>query len=386
MLYVGWRMLVGNHSKFLGIVVGLTFAGLIMTQQPGVFVGLMTRTFGFITDVALPDIWVMDPEVQFIDDNKPLPSPTLYEVASIEGVSWAKPLFKGFVTARLPGGGFQNCNLIGVDSTTFIGAPAVLLQGHINDLHQSDSIIVNQEGALDKLATPPRHPGDPKTPLQIGQRLELNDHRAIVVGIAKTSRTFQSQPIIFTTFERAIQFSPPQRQTLTFILVKAKEGENLQTLCDRIHRQTGLSAYTKEQFKDLTIKYYLKYTGIPINFGISVLLGFLVGAAIAGQTFYNFTLENMRYFGVLKAMGISNKVLLFMIVSQALFVAFLGYGLGLGVTCLCALLTQDSMLAFRFPYSLMLFSLGGIFVISAFSAILSLRQVFKLDPAIVFRN
>ncbi len=386
MLYIGWRMLVGNHSKFLGIVVGLTFAGLIMTQQPGVFVGLMTRTFGFITDLALPDIWVMDPEVQFIDDNKPLPSPALYEVASIEGVAWAKPLFKGLVTARLPGGGFQNCNLIGVDRATFIGAPAVLLQGNLNDLHQSDSIVVNQEGALDKLATPPRVPGGAKIPLQIGQRLELNDHRAIVVGIAKTSRTFQSQPIIFTTFERAIQFSPPQRQTLTFILVKAKEGENLQTLCDRIHRQTGLGAYTKEQFIDLTIEYYLKYTGIPINFGISVLLGFLVGAAIAGQTFYNFTLENMRYFGVLKAMGISNKVLLFMIVSQALFVAFLGYGLGLGVTCLCALLTQDSMLAFRFPYSLMLFSLGGILVISAFSAILSLHQIFKLDPAIVFRN
>jgi len=386
MLYVAWRMLIGNRSKFLGIVLGLSFAGLIMTQQPGVFVGLMTRTFGFIKDVALPDIWVMDPMVQFIDDNKPLPAPTLYQVSSIEGVAWAKPLYKGFITARLSNGTFQNCNLIGIDSATLIGAPPVLFEGKLSDLRQPDAILVNQEGALDKLAETSPFPGGKKIPLQIGQRIELNDHRAVVVGIAKTSRTFQSQPIIFTTFERALEFSPPQRQTLTFILVKAKKGEDLQSLCKRIHTLTGLAAYTSDQFKDLTVKYYLKYTGIPINFGISVFLGFLVGAAIAGQTFYNFTLENLRYFGVLKAMGISNKALFLMILTQALFVAFLGYGLGLGITCLCAILTHESTLAFRFPYALMFFSLGGILLISALSAFLSLCQVFKLDPVIVFRS
>ena len=70
------------------------------------------------------------------------------------------------------------------------------------------------------------------------------------------------------------------------------------------------------------------YTGIPINFGITAFLGFLVGTAIAGQTFYNFTLENLKQFGALKAMGATNGRIVQMILLQALVVGLLGYGIG----------------------------------------------------------
>src|SRR4029079_5860466 len=99
-------------------------------------------------------------------------------------------------------------------------------------------------------------------------------------------------------------------------------------LCDRIRAATRLEAYTRDQFSCATIVYFMKYTGIPINFGIAVALGFLVGTAIAGQTFYNFTLDNLRHFGALKAMGASNTRLLSMIVLQSLVVGVLGYRLG----------------------------------------------------------
>ena len=386
MFYIAFRMLVGDRGKFLGIILGLSFASLIMTQQPGLFVGIMTRAYSFITDLGQPDIWVMDPTVQYIDDIKPMPDTYLYRVASVEGVAWAKPLYKGTIQARLHSGTFQTCNLIGLDDTTLIGAPAVMLQGRIGNLRRTDGIIVNQEGVEDKLANPPTTPGGPKIPLRMGQELELNNHRAIVVGIAQTTRTFQSQPVIFTTYSNATLFTPPQMNLLSFVLVKAKHGENLQILCDRIKRLTGLIAYTKEQFKDLTVKYYLKYTAIPINFGVSVLLGFLVGAAIAGQTFYNFTLENLRYFGVLKAMGTSDKTLLLMIIFQAVIVSFIGYGIGVGCTGLFALLTRNSMVAFRFPWQLFIFSIVGVFLIASFAALLSIRKVIKLEPAIVFRS
>jgi putative ABC transport system permease protein len=169
-------------------------------------------------------------------------------------------------------------------------------------------------------------------------------------------------------------------------LVKAKPGENLQLLCDRIKRLTGLKAYTKDQFEDLTVNYYLKYTAIPINFGVSVLLGFLVGAAIAGQTFYNFTLENLRYFGVLKAMGTAERTLLYMIIFQAIIVSFIGYGLGVGCTGLFALFTRNTMVAFRFPWQLFIFSTIGVTIIASFAALLSIRKVITLEPAIVFKS
>jgi putative ABC transport system permease protein len=127
-------------------------------------------------------------------------------------------------------------------------------------------------------------------------------------------------------------------------------------------------------------------TGIPINFGISVLLGFIVGAAIAGQTFYNFTLENLRQFGVLKAMGTSNWTLLRMILLQAVLVGSLGYGLGVGLTAVFGFAMRHTILAFKFPWQLLLFSGAGVSLICVFAAIISILKVIRLEPAIVFKG
>jgi putative ABC transport system permease protein len=386
MNYIALKMLMGDRGKYLGIVMGLTFASLIMTQQPAIFVGLMARSFSFITDVGLPDIWVMDPKVQFVDDIKPLQDTELYRVRGIRGVDWAMPLYKGLIKARLSNGNFQTCNVIGLDDATLIGGPPVMLQGKLDDLRRSDGVIVDIDGAREKLAKPSPVPGGPSVPLEVGDMLELNDHRAIVVGIAKTTRTFQSQPVVYTTYSRAMQYAPRERKLLSFVLVKAKPGEDIPALTRRIRETTGLAAHTQAEFKKLTVDYFLKNTGIPINFGIAVGLGFIVGAAIAGQTFYNFTLENLRQFGVMKAMGASNGTLLRMILLQASLVGSIGYGLGVGLTSLFGWAMRDSILAFKFPWQLLVFSGSGVTLICIFAALISIRKVIKLEPAIVFKG
>jgi putative ABC transport system permease protein len=168
-------------------------------------------------------------------------------------------------------------------------------------------------------------------PLKIGDTLELNDHRAVVVGICRVSRTFQSQPVVYTTYSRATTFAPRERKLLSFVLVKAKPGVDQKELCERITQVSGLAAYTRDGFKELTWKYFAKYTGIPINFGISVLLGFhRRHRDRRGRRFTTFTLDNLRHFGALKAMGTGNAVLLRMILLQAVIVGVIGYGLGVG--------------------------------------------------------
>lgn len=377
---------MGDKGKYLGIVMGLTFASLIMTQQPAIFLGLMSRSYSFISDLGLPDIWVMDMKVQFVDDIKPLQDTELYRVRGISGVDWAMPLYKGLLKARLPDGTFQTCNVIGLDDATLIGGPPVMLEGRIEDLRRSDSVIVDSDGAKDKLAKPSPTPGGKSIPLKVGDSLELNDRRAIVVGIAKVTRTFQSQPVVYSTYSRAKSYAPRERKLLSFVLVKAKKGENHRELTRRIRERTGLAAYTRDEFKELTYQYFLKNTGIPINFGISVTLGFIVGAAIAGQTFYNFTLENMRQFGVLKAMGTSNWILLRMILLQAVLVGSLGYGLGVGMTALFGFAMRNTILAFKFPWQLLVFSGAGVSLICVFAALVSIRKVILLEPAIVFKG
>jgi putative ABC transport system permease protein len=222
-------------------------------------------------------------------------------------------------------------------------------------------------------------------PLKVGEVVEINDKRAVVVGICKVKRTFQSQPVIYTTYSRATTFAPKERKLLSFVLVKAVDGTDPKVLTERIRTTTGLAAYTAREFKDLTFNYYMKSTGIPINFGIAVMLGFLVGTAIAGQTFYNFTLENLRYFGTLKAMGTVNSVLLRMILMQALVVGGIGFGLGVGGAALFGYLMKGTELSFRLIPEILLLSGAAIFVIIIFSAVISIRKVMKLEPAIVFK-
>src|SRR5258708_35750401 len=101
MYHIAIKMLVGDRAKYLGIIMGLTFASLLITQQAAIFVGLMTRTYGSITDLGLPDIWVMDEKVQFIDDIKPLQDTELYRVRGITGVQVAVPRYKRLIQARL---------------------------------------------------------------------------------------------------------------------------------------------------------------------------------------------------------------------------------------------------------------------------------------------
>jgi len=260
-----------------------------------------------------------------------------------------------------------------------------MLTGKLADLRRNGAIIVDAAGAAGKLA----HvlPDGRRIALRVGDELELNDNHAVVVGICNVTQTFQANPVIYMTYSSATLFSPAQRQLLSFVAAKARPGQDLHALLRRIERSTGLKAYTCDEFKMLTFLYYLRYTGMPINFLTAVALGFIVGVAISGQTFYNFTLDNLRYFGTLKAMGTSNRALLHMILLQALVVGAVGYGLGVGAASAWGLLLSSrTQLAFRLPWQLLVASALAVLVICLSSAALSIRKVMKLEPAVVFRS
>jgi putative ABC transport system permease protein len=229
----------------------------------------------------------------------------------------------------------------------------------------------------------------------MGKEIEMNDHRAVIVGICEASRTFQSNPVIYTTYSRAKSYIPQERKVLSYILAKVKEPKGLDDeqkaalqakIARRIENQTKLMALSSKAFTEKTIDYYLKYTGIPINFGITAALGFLVGTAIAGQTFYNFTLENLKQFGALKAMGATNGRIVGMILLQAVVVGFLGYGIGVGLAALFGFRVQGTELAFYTPWQLLPITAGAVVLICILASLLSVRRVMVLEPAVVFRG
>ncbi|MBC7784469.1 MAG: ABC transporter permease [Burkholderiales bacterium] len=394
MNFVAFKMLTGDRGKYIGMIFGLTIASFLIIQQLSIFCGLMSRTFGFLTDTSQPDIWVMDEKVQFVDDIKPLQDTQLLRVRGIEGVAWAIPMYKGQIKARLADGTFQNCNVIGLDDASLIGGPPVMIAdsagvvGRLEDLRRADAVIVDDDGAKDKLAkvTVDANGKETKTPLRVGDMLELNDKRAIVAGLCRVTPTFQSQPVIYTTYSRAMSFAPRERKLLSFVLVKAQPGVDVAALCDRIHSETGLKAISGDGFKEMTVIYFMKYTGIPINFGISVVLGFIVGTAIAGLLFYQFTQDNIRHFGALKAMGTADFQLLKMILLQSSFVGLIGYGLGAGGAALMGLVAGSSALAFWMPWWVLAGGGVAIAMIVLMSSVVSIAKVIRLEPAIVFKG
>jgi putative ABC transport system permease protein len=378
MFWIAWKMLVGNRVKYLGIVFGVVFAALLIAQQSSIFCGLMSLTVSQIRDVQGPQIWVMDANVQFVDDIKPLADTELFRVKGVAGVEWAVRFYKGIARARLEEGTYEQMILLGLDDATLVGAPQGIFMGSIADLRQPDAVIIDEAGYKRIW------PGDP---YRLGRVLEMNDRRAVIVGITKASRTFQSFPILYTRYSQAVRFAPPERKVLSFVLANPQPGLDARAVCRRIEAQTGLQALTRDDFLWKTIRYYLAKTGIPVNFGVTVLLGFLVGTAIAGQTFYLFTVENIRQFGALKAMGTSNRTILLMVLSQALNVGLVGYGVGVGLAAGFGWWSgTTTRLSFFMPWQVLALTAAAVFFIVLAASVLSIRKVLVVDPAIVFRG
>jgi putative ABC transport system permease protein len=172
------------------------------------------------------------------------------------------------------------------------------------------------------------------------------------------------------------------------VLARCRPDARIADVTHRIHERTGLLALSKREFIRMTMSYYLLHTGIPINFGTTVLLGFLIGCAIAGQTFYLFTIENLKQFGTLKAMGLSDRALVGMILLQALLVAGIGYGLGIGVATVFGMFAarQLPLLSFYLPWQVLATTGIAMILIALLSSVLSIRRVLVLEPAIVFQG
>ncbi|HWF95675.1 MAG TPA: ABC transporter permease [Xanthobacteraceae bacterium] len=387
MLTVAFKMLTGDRGKYLGLVLGLTFTSFFMTQQPALFFAILNQVNAFISDVGLADLWVMDPKVQFSRNIIPLSDTMVGRVQGVAGVGWAEPLYVGNAGIRLRDGTFQNTFLIGLDDTTLIGGPPDMVKGRLADLARPDGVIVNADGANGLLARPSLIAGQPPIPLTIGDVFEMNDRRAVVVGISAGGQNENGQPTIFTTYTRAKTYAPSQRKMLSFILVKVKPGFDPTKVVGNISRWTGLAAHTQAEFETLTTRYFIRNQPPFAVFGLSTVVAFVVGGLIAGQIFYNFTLDNLRYFGVMKAMGATNRVLRRMIMVQALTVGAIGYGIGIGAASFFSwFMGRSGRFVPQIPWQLLVVVAVAVLTLCILASVIGLRRIIRLEPAAAFRS
>ena len=374
-LTLAFKLLVNDRAKYAALLVGITFAVFLMIEMTSLFAGILTRSSATVINIGA-SIWVMDPAIQTVANSIPLPDYVLDEVRSIPGVKYAVPLYSGGALLKLNDGTYQSANVIGLDDTSLFGRP-MLLAGNIEDIFAENAFVAVKDSEFYKLHDP-----------AVGTEFELNDHRGVIVGIARVASSgLFGVPTLYTTYNRALQYIPNTRFTITYLLVEPK------TLADvpRIKQQVAAAGYlalTKEEFVQKIANFYKYQTGIGTNMLIMTVISFIIGLSISGQTFYTFVIENIEKFGALKAIGAKGRELIFMILFQAAFVSLTGYGMGVG---LCALIIWLARLKLPDYAAIVTFqNLGLAFVmvviIAAISSYVGVRKVLTIEPFDIFRG
>ena len=377
MNWIAIRMLTGDAQKFYGLLFGIAFSTLLITQQLTIFVNLLERGSSGVYNVSSADVWVMDPVSRTTEVAYPMPSTALDKVRGVPGVAWAVPHIRASASVRTGSGELEGVTVVGVDDATLIGLPKNMAEGTPGVLSQPDSVIIDDVGATRMF--PDQSP--------IGQRLELNDQRAVIRGIADAIPSFTSQVTLYTKYSRALNYVPGTRNRLSFVLVGKAQDVSPEELVERIESQAGLRARTRDEFARDGVDFIIENTGIPLNFGITVALGFVVGVAIVGLTFSLFIRDNIKQFGALKAIGVTNAKIRRMVAVQAGLVGLAGYGLGILGTVLFiwGFSSNPTFKGFYIPWQIPLISLAAVTLILALTGWLALRNVLKTEPASVFR-
>ena len=379
MNWVAIRMLTGDRVKFIGLVFGIAFSTLLITQQLTIFVNLLMRGASAVYDVSTANIWVMDPVGRTTDVTLPMPSTALDRVRGVPGVFYAAPMLRVNATIRTAEGKIEGVTVVGLDDATLIGLPRRMKQGERSALSAPDSVFIDDTGARKLFGE--------RNDI-IGTRLELNDRRAVIGGIVDATPTFTAGVILYTKYSNALNFVPGTRNRLSFILVQTDPGLNPADVVKAIENHTRLRARLSEDFAKDGINFIIETTGIPINFGITVILGVIVGIAIVGLTFSLFIRDNIKQFGALKAIGVTNNKIRVMVAAQSGLVALIGYGIGFFLTAVfiaAGAANSDAFKGFYIPWQIPLITACVILVIIFLTGLIGLRSVLKLEPAEVFR-
>jgi putative ABC transport system permease protein len=375
LLKIAFKLLVNDKGKFAALLIGITFAVFLMVTMTSIFAGVLQNASSIVINIGAK-IWVMDTSVNTVSNSIPMPDFVQDAVRSIDGVKYAVPLYSGAATLKLQSGTYQSVTVMGLDDTSLLGRPE-LLEGNIQDIFAENGFLAVQDAEIEKLENP-----------HIGTTFELNDNRGVIVGIAKVAaNSLFGMPTLYTTYFRAIQYIPSTRYTTSYILVEPKNTAAVAHIKQEVAK-LGYLALTNAEFRDKISTYYKYKTGLGTNILLMTLISFVVGLTISGQTFYTFILENLDKFGALKAIGAKSRELVIMIVFQAGFTAFTGYGLGIG---LCTLMIILAKLRLPNYASVVTFSnLGTAFfmvlVIAVISSYIGVRKVLKIEPFDVFRG
>lgn len=375
MFSVALKIIFYDKVRSLITLAGVVFAVALIFAQIGIYLGLM-ETSSTIIDHTNGDIWITSKNSKNFDFSQPFPERKINQVLAVEGVKDAEKLIVTWGVIKQKQGGTEQVEIVGYNPDTGIGGPWKMKTGHFRDVKNGNYTIVD-ESSMRRLGR-----------FETGDYREILNKRLKIVGTSEEVKSFTTAPIIFTSYKTAQNLGGYVGPDNTvFIIASVEDGYSDKEVINRLRRSlSNVDIYTKDEFSRKTRLYWTIETGVGLSFLITILISFLIGMLIVGQTIYNSTIEYLKEFGTLKAIGATNLNIYQIIFSEALINASIGYVIGLILTLLSIKVYNASEMVFTIKLwvALLVFFLSLIMCLSA--AFFSVRKVRKIDPALLFRG
>ena len=374
MLTIAIKNLLHDPTRLAIAVVGVTFSVILMAAQAGLFLGFMENS-ALIIDHIDADIWITSKNSKNFDFSQAIPERKVNQVQRVQGVTSAEKLVLAWGIIKTPDGGSEQVEIIGYNPDTGLGGPWSMREGNITDVKGGMYAIMDESAE--------KHLGK----LTVGEYREIMGQRLKIVGISREAKSFTTAPIVFTSYNTAQQlliYIGPEKTV--FILVRVAAGLNPKNVVEEIRRSVDhVDVYTKAQYSWKTKKYWMFDTGMGFGFLLTLVMAFLVGIVIVGQTIYSSTMDHLKEFGTLKAIGAENHHIYQIIFEQAFVYAFLGFLAGMAVTFLTQDLYDKIGAALVLPTGALIGLLISTFMMCFFAAFVSVWKAMQVEPAAVFR-
>jgi len=367
------KNLFHDRVRFVITLVGISFSVVLILVQVGVYLGMMYNTSSIIEHTDA-DIWITSRNNRNFDFSMPIPEHRENRAHAVPGVLWTKKLILVWSLMKIKGGGSENIEMVGFDPESGIGGPWEMVQGNVRDVKFYRGVIVDESSAS-KL-------GD----LRIGDYREVINKKVRIVGISRGARRITTAPVLFTSYRTAQELNPWIAGQTVFVLVKVAPGTDVQLVRDRLASIMDLEdVYTSAGFINATRRYWTFSTGMGIAFGFTILMGIVVGAVIVSQTIYSATIEHLREFGTLKALGAENRTVYGIILEQALWSGLIGFVIGVAVNFVVVKFYSDTGQVIIQPWWLFAGDFAVTLATCVAASLISVRKAMQVDPMEVFR-
>ena len=368
------RNLMHDKVRLTVTLTGIVFAVVLIVVELGLFVGFTVTTSGII-DQSKVDLWIVSKGTPYIEQGSAFSERKLYQVLATPGVAHADKYIVRFSNWKTPQGAEDGIQIVGFNPYTGVGGPWNVVEGKVEDLKTPDAVMVD-EIYKKKLGV-----------TKVGETFEINRRRARVVGFTRGIRAFTTTPYVFTSFKNAQAYTGIAEDQTYFILVRALPGTDRAALQHELEsRLRDVYVLTTRKFSSMTRIYWMFTTGAGVAVLIAALLGLVVGVVVVAQTIYATTMDHIREYGTLKAMGAPNSYIYRVIITQAGMSAVAGYVLAMFVSVFIVHASQSGGAAILLPWQMAvgIFFLTLLMCVSA--AVVSINKVTSLDPAMVFRG